>query len=173
MSQATRVRRICAALLAVGVLTSCSTGSDDEPAQPPPALDSAVTGYTAAYDDVVGALQQSVPEVEWTAKSDFPAVTEQPDGRCHLFLAESLGEGDLYESSDGLADLAAALDPVLDEHGFDPLSEVVYPENGGDVYVTATDPAGWEVEVTAYPPLVGISGPVETDECDASALTGS
>lgn len=173
MSQAPRVRRICAALLAVGVLASCSTGSDDEPTEAPPALDTAMTDYTAAYDDVVEALAQSVPEVEWTAKDRFPAATEQPDGRCRLFLAESLGEGDLYEPSGELTELAAALDPVLDEHGFDPLSEVVYPENGGDVYVTATDPAGWEVEVSAYPPLVGISGPVETDECDESILTGS
>ncbi len=171
-----QVRWIGAALLAVGALASCSTGSarpDDEPAEPAPGLDSAMTDYTAAYDDVVEALGRSVPEVEWTAKGRFPLVTEQPDGRCQLFLGESLGEGDLYEPSDGLTDLAAALDPVLEEHGFDPLSEVIYPENGGDVYVTATDPAGWELEVTAYPPIVGISGPVETDECDESILEGS
>lgn len=176
MSQALQLRQvrwIGAALLAAGVLASCSTSADDEPAEPPPGLDSAMADYTAAYADVVEALEQSVPEVEWTAKDRFPAVTEQPDGRCQLFLAESLGEGDLYEPSDGLADLAAALDPVLDEHGFGPLSEVTYPENGGDVYVTTTDPAGWELEVTAYPPIVGISGPVATRACDESILEGS
>jgi len=173
MFQGLQVQWIGAALLAVGVLASCSTGSDDEPAEPPPGLDSAMTDYTAAYDDVVEALEQSVPEVGWTAKGRFPLVNEQPDGRCQLFLAQSLSEGDLYEPSDGLTDLAAALDPVLDEHGFDPLSEVIYPENGGDVYVTATDPTGWELEVTAYPPIVGISGPVETGKCDESILEGS
>ena len=173
MLQVLQVRWTGAVLLAVGALASCSTGSDDEPADPPPGLESAMTDNTAAYTDVVEALEQSAPEVEWTAEGRFPLVSEQPDGRCQLFLAESLGEGDLYEPSDGLTDLAAALDPVLDEHGFDPLSEVVYPENGGDVYVTATDPAGWELKVTAYPPTVGISGPVETGRCDESILEGS
>lgn len=166
-----QVRRTGAALLAVGVLASCS--ADDDPAEAPPVLDSATTEYTAAYDDVVDALTRDVPEVEWAAKDRFPAVAAQPDGGCVLLLAESLGEGDLYEPSGGLADLAATLDPVLDEHGFDPLSEVTYPEHGGDVYVTATDPAGWELTVAAYPPIVGISGPVETDECDESTLAGS
>lgn len=165
------VRRTSAALLAVGALASCS--ADDGPAEPAPAPDSATTEYTAAYDDVVDALTRDVPEVEWAPKGRFPAVTEQPDGRCVLFLAESLGEGDLYEPSGGLVDLAAVLDPVLAEHGFDPLSEVVYPENGGDVYVTATDPAGWELKVAAYPPIVEISGPVETDRCDESVLDGA
>ncbi|MBE1876302.1 hypothetical protein [Myceligenerans pegani] len=164
------VRRTGAALLAVGVLSSCTAGADGNPPEPPPALDAATTEYTAAYDDVVGALTRDIPEVEWTAKDRFPHVAEQPDGRCVLFLAESLGEGDLYEPSGGLTELAAVLDPVLDEHGFDPVSEVVYPESGGDVYVTATDPAGWELTVGAYPPIVGLSGPVETDRCDESAL---
>jgi len=173
MFQVLQVRWVGAALLAVGVLASCSTGSDDEPAEPTPGLESATTHYTAAYDDVVDALEQSVPGVGWTAKDRFPLIAEQPDGRCQLFLAESLGEGDLYEPSDGLTDLAATLDPVLDEHGFSPLSEVIYPENGGDVYVTATDPAGWELKVAAYPPIAGISGPVETDDCDESILEGS
>lgn len=170
MFRVAQVPRTGAALLAVGLLTSCS---GDQPAEPPPGLDSATTSYMAAYDDVVEALEQSVPEVEWTAKDRFPLVTEQPDGRCQLFLAESLGEGDLYEPSGGLTDLAAALDPVLDEHGFDPLSEVIHPEHGGDVYVTATDPAGWELEVAAYPPIARISGPVQTDRCDESVLEGS
>lgn len=173
MGSMLQVRRIGAALLVVGVLASCSAVSDDEPDVPPPGLDSATTHYAAAYDDVVDALEQSVPGVGWTAKDRFPLITEQPDGRCQLFLAESLGEGDLYEPSDGLTDLAAALDPVLDEHGFGPLSEVVHPESGGDAYVTATDPAGWELRVAAYPPIAEISGPVETDDCDESALEGS
>jgi hypothetical protein len=164
-------RRAGAALLAAGVLTSCSAGGGAS--EPPPTIGAATAEYTATYDDVVAALVRDVPAVEWAAKDRFPAVAEQPDGRCVLFLAESFGEGDLYEPSRGLTGLAATLGPVLEEHGFDPLSEVTYPEHGGDVYVTATDPAGWEVTVSAYPPLVGISGPVETGRCDESALDGA
>jgi hypothetical protein len=176
--QPLRLRRIGAALLAVGLLTSCSTGADEptgpgEPAVPAPGPDAARADYTAAYDDVVRALEQSVPTVRWTAKDRYPLVTEQPDGSCHLFLAEALGDGDLYEPSDGLAGLATSLDPVLDEHGFAPLSEVVRPESGGDAYVVATDPAGWELEVTAHPPTVSVAGPVGTDRCDESVLEGS
>ncbi|MFI2364457.1 hypothetical protein [Promicromonospora sp. NPDC019610] len=159
---------LLAAVLLPAVLTSCSAGPDDAPAgpvEPAPAREAATEQYTAALDDVLGALQESVPGVAWTAKDRFPFVTGQPDGECVLFLAESLGEGDLYEPSDGLADLAAGLDPVLREHGFDPLSDVTHADNGGDAYVTATDPAGWELRVSAYPPLVGLSGPVESDEC--------
>ncbi|WP_460708220.1 hypothetical protein [Myceligenerans halotolerans] len=167
------LRRTGAALLAVGALASCTAGDDDGPAEPPPVLDSATTEYAAAYDDAVGALAQNIPEVEWAPKDRFPHLGEQADGGCVLFLAESLGEGDLYEPSGGLTELAAVLDPVLDEHGFEPVSEVIYPENGGDVYVTATDPAGWELTVAAYPPIVGISGPVETDGCDESVLDGA
>ncbi|MFD7308009.1 hypothetical protein [Promicromonospora sp. NPDC059942] len=154
-------------LLLPAVLASCSAGPDVPagPAEPAPAREAATERYTAALDDVLGALQEAVPEVEWTAKDRFPSLTEQPDGECVLFLAESLGEGDLYEPSDGLADLAAGLDPVLQEHGFDPLSDVTHAEHGGDSYVTATDPAGWELRVSAYPPLVGLSGPVESGEC--------
>ncbi|MBO0609950.1 hypothetical protein [Myceligenerans salitolerans] len=165
-----QVRRTGATLLAVGVLSSCTAGADGNPPEPAPPVDTARTEYSAAYDDVVAALTRDVPQVEWVPKDRFPHLTEQPDGRCVLALAESLGEGDLYEPSGGLADLAALLDPVLDEHGFDPLSEVVYPDDGGDVYVTATDEAGWELTVSAYPPVVGISGPVDTDRCDESAL---
>ncbi|WP_460751089.1 hypothetical protein [Myceligenerans cantabricum] len=165
-----QLRRTGVVLFGVGVLASCSGGSEAGPLEQPPEPASATTEYTAAYDDVVDALEHSAPDVEWTAEDRFPQLTEQDDGRCVLVLAESLSEGDLYESTGGLADLAADLDPVLEKHGFDPLSAVIYPENGGDVYVSATDPTGWELEVAAYPPVVEISGPVETDECDESVL---
>lgn len=153
---------------------ACGGGGsgDEEPAvEPPPGLAAAITTYSALRADVLDALSTSVPLVRWEDKPETQMMG-QPDGSCVLFLPDALSHDDLFAASSELTDLADALGPVLESHGFGELSAVTYPEHGGDVYVEAADPTGWDVRVSAYPALVEMSGPVDSPGCDDADLTG-
>lgn len=164
----TRAAGTALALGALATLAAC--GDDADPTEPPPAPD-AVTTYDQARQDALDALQDVYGTDGWTV-DDGPGATEQPDGRCVVFLPDAKatpGGADAYAL---LADVPDALAPVLDEHGFGEPSDVVEAEHGGSASVEAEDPAGWSVRVTADGDVVSldVSGPVDLDPCDEAGL---
>lgn len=165
------LRAAAAALLAGGLvvgLTAC--GGADEPSQPPRPLGESVEAYSALRDDLLAAVADSYPDAVWE-DADEPAAQEQPDGTCQLFLPEARSAGTLLADSDGLQGVADAVAPVLEEHGFAEPDGPRTSEHNGEVLLTSSDPAGWDVEVQADPGSVRLSvdGPVEADPCEVEA----
>ncbi len=164
-------------LVAILPLTACSGGAPvaDPATAPAPAPADAMADNTVAHDAVLAALEERLPEVVWREKGRYPLVTEQPDGRCLLFLREDLGTGpdadELYDGTDGLAALGESLDPVLREHDYAAL-QASTDDHGGAVRATSHGPAGWkmEIELRGTTLLMATVGPVAADRCDASLL---
>ncbi|MFB8230180.1 hypothetical protein [Cellulosimicrobium sp. NPDC055967] len=163
--------RAVGAVLALGALaTLAACGGDAEPTEPPPAPD-AVTGYEETRQDVLAAVQDVYGADGW-ADDGSASATAQDDGRCVVFLPDASATRADAEAYDLLADVPAALAPVLDAHGFGAPSDVVEAEHGGSASVEAADPAGWSVRVTADGDVVrlDVSGPVDLDPCDEAGL---
>ncbi len=163
--------RAVGAVLALGALaTLAACGGDAEPTEPPPAPD-AVTGYEETRQDVLAAVQDVYGADGW-ADDGSASATAQDDGRCVVFLPDASATRADAEGYDLLAEVPAALAPVLDAHGFGEPSDVVEAEHGGSSSVEAEDPAGWSVRVTADGDVVrlDVSGPVDLDPCDEAGL---
>lgn len=169
---------LVAALTAVA-LTGCTPNGPTEPA---PSLDEALGTYTTLRDDAIAALRSApdARDLTWAESGTYPSIAEQDDGECVLFVTSANGTGTIDDAVGLLTSLAASLDPVLDEHGMEPLSEPRYAEYGGDVWVESAAPTGWTVELRgggqsspAAPEAMvelSIDGPVTTDACDTAAL---
>lgn len=169
------------ALAAVVLLAGCTSGG---PAEPAPPLPEALTEYTALHDDVLAAVEHGpdVPELTWaeSGTATYPAVQEQEDGECVLFVTNVNGTGTVDDARATLGALAAAVGPVVEEHGFEPLSEIQQSDVNGDLWVESSDPSGWTFEVrgggqsSAEAPdavvELSLSGPVTTGDCDDQAL---
>ena len=164
--------RAVGVVLALAALATVAACGADEPAEPPAA--DAVTEYEQTRQDVLAAVQDVYGSDGWADDERGATATAQDDGRCVVFLPDASatpGGADAYAL---LAEVPAALAPVLDEHGFGEPSDVVEAEHGGSASVDATDPAGWSVRVTADGDLVrlDVSGPVDLDPCDEAGLPG-
>ena len=164
----TRAAGVALALAALATLAACGA---DEPTEPAPAAD-AVTEYEQTRQDALAAVQDVYGSDGWADDERGATATAQDDGRCVVFLPDASatpGGADAYAL---LAEVPAALAPVLDEHGFGEPSDVIEAEHGGSASVEAEDPAGWSVRVTADGDLVrlDVSGPVDLDPCDEAGL---
>lgn len=169
-----------AAALAVVVLAGCTPEGPTEQAPP---LDEALTTYTDLYDDVLAALRETpdARDLTWAESlATYPSVTEQEDGLCYLFVTSANGTGTIDDAQALLASLAAQVDPVLEGHGMEPMSEQQHSEHGGDIWVESVAANGWSVELTgggqSSPEQqdavveLSIDGPVATDTCTDAAL---
>ncbi|MGI5190485.1 hypothetical protein ACQEVI_20280 [Promicromonospora sp. CA-289599] len=169
-----------AAALAAAALTACTP--EGPTAQAPP-IDEALTTYTDLYDDVLTALQETpdAGDLTWAESlATYPSVTEQEDGLCYLFVTSTNGTGTIDDAQALLASLAAQADPVLEEHGMEPMSEQQHSEHGGDIWVESVATNGWSVELSgggqSSPEQqdavveLSIDGPVATDTCTDAAL---
>lgn len=175
------VLAVLATALTAAALSGCTA---DAPTEPAPPLDGALAAYTALRDDALAALRSGpdAPELAWAESGTavYPSVQEQDDGACVLFVTGADGAGTIDDASATLTTLAAALGPVVEEHGFEPLSEVQSSDMNGDLWVGSSDPTGWGVELRGggqsspeAPDAVvelSISGPVTTDTCDDATL---
>lgn len=169
-----------AAAFAAAALTGCSP---DGPTEQAPPLDEALASYTDLYDDVLAALQEApdAGDLTWAeSMATYPSVTEQEDGLCHLFVTSTNGTGTVDDAQALLASLAAQIDPVLEEHDMEPMSEQQYSEHGGEIWVESVAANGWRVELTgggqSSPEQqdavveLSIDGPVATDTCTDATL---
>ncbi len=169
-----------AAALAATALTGCTPEGPTEQAPP---LDEALTTYTDLYDDVLAALREApdAHDLTWAeSMATYPSVTEQEDGLCHLFVTSTNGTGTIDDAQALLASLAAQVDPVLEEHGMEPMSEQQHSEHGGDIWVESVAANGWSVELTGGGQSspehqdarveLSIDGPVATDTCNDATL---
>lgn len=169
-----------AAALAAVALAGCTPEGPTEQAPP---LDEALTTYTALYDDVLAALREAPDgrDLTWAESlATYPSVTEQEDGLCHLFVTSANGTGTIDDAQALLASLAAQVDPVLEEHGMEPMSEQQHSEHGGEIWVESVAANGWSVELSgggqsspeqqAAVVELSIDGPVATDTCTDATL---
>ncbi|MEV0953236.1 hypothetical protein [Promicromonospora sp. NPDC050249] len=166
--------------VALAALTGCTPEGPTEQAPP---LDEALTTYTNLYDDVLAALQETpdAHDLTWAESlATYPSVTEQEDGLCYLFVTSANGAGTIDDAKELLASLAAQVDPVLEEHGLEPMSEQQHSEHGGDIWVESVSANGWSVELggggQSSPEHqdavveLSIDGPVATDTCTDATL---
>jgi len=169
-----------AAVLTVVALTGCTP---DGPTEQAPPIDDALASYTDLYHDVVVALQKAPDgrDLTWAeSMADYPSIAEQDNGLCFLFVRSANGTGTVDDAEGLLTSLGASLDPVLAEHGMEPMSEPQHSENGGDVWVESVAPTGWTVELkgggqssSGQPNAqveLSIDGPVTSDTCNDTTL---
>ncbi|MBD8078597.1 hypothetical protein [Cellulosimicrobium arenosum] len=163
-----RARRGPALLLAVPLavpfVLSVAACDDDEPATLDPVV--ALETYTPVQDELVAALDG---EAAW--ESDDDAHLSGEAGTCTLVLPRATSAQHLASSGADLAEVAAALDPVLDEHGFSALGDAEAVD-GGAVEAVATDDAGAVVTVSAeQTSALRLTVPVTPDACDGEGTS--
>ena len=135
MRAARTVPAALAAALAAATLTGCTP---DGPTEQAPPLDEALTTYADLYDDVLAALREApdARDLTWAESlAAYPSVAEQEDGLCYLFVTSANGTGTIDDAQSVLAALATQVDPVLEEHGMEPMSEQQHSEHGGEIWV--------------------------------------
>lgn len=176
-----RVPRSVPALVAGVALVVLAGCSPDAPTAPAPPLGEAVGTYSAVRDDALAALQ-GAQDLAWaeSGTTTYPSITEQDDGTCVLFVTDATGTGTVGDARAVLTSLASALGPVVEDHGFEPLSGVQSSDVNGDLWVESGDPAGWSVELRGggqsspdQPHAVvelSVNGPVTASACDDAAL---
>lgn len=118
--------------------------------------------------------------VESETISSYPSIQELEDGSCLLRITHTTGTGTIDDGPAALTTLASTVGQVVEEHGFEPLSEIQNSEVNGDLWVDSSDPTGWGVEIRGggqsspeWPDAVvelTIDGPVATDTCDDATL---
>ena len=169
-----------AALLTAVALTGCAP---DGPTEQAPPINDALTSYTDLYHDAVVALQKTPDgrDLKWAeSMADYPSIAEQDNGLCFLFVRNANGTGTIDDAEGLLTSLGASLDPVLAEHGMEPMSEPQHSEHGDDVWVESVAPTGWTVELkgggqssSGQPDAqveLSIDGPVTSDTCNDTTL---
>lgn len=143
------------ALLAAG----CTAGSEPLPAE------DAVAHYDAAAD----ALTAELSTQEWVVNPAQRTVREE-DGQCRYSPGAWEAEGTLdgVSGDQGWEEIAARLDPVLAEHGFEDLGA---PSRSGALYsVTTQDGHGAELELDAQGRLSLRGALIDAETCTDSAL---
>lgn len=157
---ASRGRGRTAVLAALTLLAASCTAAGE----PLPAED-AVAHYDAAADDLIAELTGQ----EWALNSVQRTVREE-DGRCRyspgVWEAEGTLEG--VSGDKGWGEIAARLDPVLAEHGFEGLGA---PSRSGALYSVSThDAHGTELVLDEQGRLSLRGALIEAETCTESAL---
>lgn len=143
------------ALLTAG----CTAGSEPLPAE----------DAVAHYDATADALLAELSAQEWTLNPAQRTVREE-DGQCRYSPGAWEAEGTLdgVSGDQGWDEIAARLDPVLAEHGFEELGA---PSRSGALYsVTAQDGHGAELELDEQGRLSLHGALIEAETCTAAAL---
>ncbi|MFF2620318.1 hypothetical protein [Oerskovia jenensis] len=123
-------------------------------------------------DDIVAALTSLDPATPWETNG-LPNLS-QDGAACTLVMADSgsrqyLYTGDGADDDNDFAAVRAALDPVLERHGFTPLSPTEF--TGPSVDVTSTDAIGAELVISSSQySVVQMDAPVLSPTCDTSEL---
>ena len=125
--------------------------------------------YEALRAELVAALEAKMPDISWTI--DKPAtLATLKDGRCMLYPQSMKSSADVVGPSNQFADIFAAGDPVLKQHGF-PAFDGTDAVPGGWVVARSTDAAGATLTIESKSPAyLRISVPVDSPACNADEL---
>ncbi|MRG59058.1 hypothetical protein GE115_04125 [Agromyces sp. CFH 90414] len=122
----------------------------------------------ATMSGVVEALATAYPEAAWSSDGRAPHATA-PTGECRLYASSQEATPSLIDDAVGWAEIEAVVNPVLEEHGFDELSELDDPKGGWQVRVSR-DPHAAELRLSAKPPKapfgITLSAPLDASECE-------
>ncbi|WP_157697099.1 hypothetical protein [Brachybacterium avium] len=143
------------ALCAVG----CTAAGEPLPAE----------GAVAHYDAVAEDLTAELSAQEWVLNPTQRTVREE-DGRCRYSPGVWEAEGTLagVSGDGGWDEIAARLDPVLAEHGFEDLGA---PSRSGALYSVSThDGHGTELVLDEQGRLSLRGTLIDTETCTESAL---
>lgn len=174
--------RVVAGLVILGttVMAGCTTA--EEPAvkassaapvtEAPAPVAESFPKYDALRADLIAALEAEMPGISWTV--DKPAtLATLKDGRCMLYPQTMKSSADVVEPSSQFADIFAAGDPVLQQHGF-PAFDGTDAVPGGWLVARSTDAAGATLTIESKSPAyLRISVPVDSPTCNADEIPPS
>lgn len=125
--------------------------------------------YDALRAELTAALEAKMPDISWTV--DKPATLARlKDGRCMLYPQTMKSSADVVEPSNQFADIFAAGDPVLTQHGF-PSFDGTDAVPGGWVVARSTDAAGATLTIESKSPAyLRISVQVDSPTCSADEI---
>lgn len=152
------------ALLAftVGLLSGCGG--------PPVAATEAVSTYDALAEDLLAAAD-TVRPMDWELQRNSRKIEEPGAEDCRYRPGSWMAGEDLYPAPGQGMDWQPwrdALDPVLEEHGFDAFGRE--RRRGAQYYVTSDGPHGATVELTVHGDLRISDVRVDATPCEDATL---
>jgi hypothetical protein len=162
-------RSLATLIVLASLLTGCTPTTPQptaSPRQPPPQIATARQNNESLRAEILSALAAAYPQVVWTDSAQKGGLGSPGDGSCTLSMRNAATDADFYTATNKLLALPAVLDPVVLKHGYSHLGTPTAAKYGGDLYVEATDPTGWRVELSSRGKggILRISGPVFCSE---------